>query len=55
MRNILLVMKSEIVTTLSKRSYWIMTILFPLVIIILNVGTQMATNSSIAKNNQVIP
>ncbi|MFQ5399303.1 MAG: ABC transporter permease [Anaerolineae bacterium] len=40
MRNIFLVIRHEIVTTLGKRSFWIMTFIFPAVIIVLNVGAQ---------------
>lgn len=47
MRTVLLVIKHEIVTTLGKRSFWIMTIVFPMLIIGMNVGTQILAQNSI--------
>jgi len=41
MRNILLVIKHEIASMLSKRSFWIMTFLFPVLILGLNIGVQV--------------
>jgi ABC-2 type transport system permease protein len=46
MRNVALVIRHEIVTTLGKRSFWIMTILFPLAIMALNIGTQLMARNS---------
>lgn len=40
MRNILLVIKYEIITTLQKRSFWILTFIFPAFILLLSLGTQ---------------
>jgi ABC-2 type transport system permease protein len=40
MRNILLVIKYEIISTLQKRSFWILTFVFPAFILLLSVGTQ---------------
>lgn len=40
MRNTLLVIKHEIITTLSKRSFWVMTFIFPALIMGLSVGMQ---------------
>ena len=51
MRNIFLVVKQEIVTTLSKRSFWIMTFLFPAFIIALNIGTQIVAGNAIEGND----
>jgi hypothetical protein len=51
MRNILIIIKHEIVTTLQKRSFWIMTILFPGLIIFFNVGTQLMAGSSFSEDN----
>ncbi|MBK8986069.1 MAG: ABC transporter permease [Chloroflexi bacterium] len=46
MRKILIVIKYEIVTTLQKRSFWVMTFLFPGLIIVFNLGIQvMAQNT----------
>lgn len=40
MRNILLVIKYEVITTLQKRSFWILTFIFPVFILLLSLGTQ---------------
>jgi ABC-2 type transport system permease protein len=40
MRNTLLIIKHEILTTLSKRSFWVMTFIFPALIMGLSVGMQ---------------
>jgi ABC-2 type transport system permease protein len=40
MRNIFLVIKYEIITTLKKRSFWILTFVFPAFILLLSLGTQ---------------
>lgn len=45
MRNTLLVIKHEILSTLGKPSFWLMTFLFPLVIIGLSVGGQVLGQS----------
>lgn len=55
MRNILLVIKQEIVTTIGKPSFWFMTFLFPLLILGMNVGVQIATNRSIAERENWQP
>jgi ABC-2 type transport system permease protein len=47
MRNILTVIKHEIFTTLSKPSFWIMAILFPLFIVGINVFTQITTRQAV--------
>jgi ABC-2 type transport system permease protein len=44
MRNIILVIKHEIITTLQKRSFWITAFLFPLLIVGINLGTQLLIN-----------
>ena len=44
MRNVYLIIKHEIITTLQKRSFWIMAFLFPLVIVGINVGAQLLVN-----------
>jgi ABC-2 type transport system permease protein len=41
MRNILLVIKHEIKITIGKPSFWVMSILFPLFIVGINIGTQV--------------
>ena len=55
MRNIFLVLKHEILTTVGKRSFWIMTFVFPAFIILLNVGTQFMVRSSIDDIETFIP
>ena len=41
MRNVFLVVKHEIASMLGKRSFWIMTFLFPILILGLNIGVQV--------------
>jgi len=48
MRTILLVIRQEIVTMLGKRSFWIMTFLFPLLIMILTFGSQFMAGRAMA-------
>jgi ABC-2 type transport system permease protein len=43
MRNVLLVIRHEIVSAIGKPSFWILTLLFPLLIIGINVGTQIVS------------
>jgi ABC-2 type transport system permease protein len=44
MRNIILVIKHEIIITLQKRSFWITAFLFPLLIVGINLGIQVLIN-----------
>jgi ABC-2 type transport system permease protein len=44
MRNIILVIKHEIKTTLQKRSFWFTAFLFPLLIVGINIGAQLFFN-----------
>ncbi|MEJ2600441.1 MAG: ABC transporter permease [Anaerolineales bacterium] len=53
MRNVYLVIKHEIITTLQKRSFWIMAFLFPLVIVGINVGAQLFVNRP--EGNSLVP
>jgi ABC-2 type transport system permease protein len=55
MRNILLVLKNEILTTIGKRSFWIMTFIFPAFIILLNVGTQIMVRSAVDEVESFLP
>jgi ABC-2 type transport system permease protein len=55
MRNIFLVTKHELLTTIAKRSFWIMTFVFPAFIILLNVGTQVMTRSAIGDSDVFVP
>jgi len=48
MRNVWLIIRHEVVTTLSKPSFWLTTILFPAVIVILNVLSQSAAQESLS-------
>lgn len=47
MRKILLVIKYEIISTLQKRSFWILTFVFPAFILLLSVGTQAIGSKAI--------
>jgi ABC-2 type transport system permease protein len=49
MRTIALVIKHEITTMLHKRSFWIMTFLFPLLIMILTFGSQFLADRTLAE------
>lgn len=55
MRNIFIVIKQEVVTTIGKPSFWFMTFLFPLLILGMNVGVQIVTNRSIAERENWQP
>lgn len=46
MRNIAIVMKHEFLTTLSKRSFWVMTFLLPGMIILFSFGSQLLAETS---------
>lgn len=52
MRNIMLVVKHEVVNMLSKGSFWFMTFLFPLLILGLNLGTQALAESAFENEAQ---
>ncbi len=54
MRNIMLVIKHEVVNMLSKGSFWFMTFLFPLLILGLNLGTQALAESAFENETQAI-
>ena len=43
MRNVLLVIRHEIVSAIGKPSFWILTLLFPLLVVGINVGTQIVS------------
>ena len=45
MRHLLLVIRYEMRATMRKRSFWFMTLLFPLIIVGMNVGTQIMTTN----------
>ena len=49
MHNTLLVIKFEIITTLQKRSFWILTFVFPVFILLLSIGTQVIGSRAIEK------
>ena len=49
MRNTLLVIKYEIITTLQKRSFWVLTFVFPVFVLLLSIGTQVIGNRAIEK------
>lgn len=48
MRNLLLVIKHEILSTISKRSFWFTTFVFPLLILAFAVGPQLLARDAIA-------
>jgi len=52
MRNTLLIIKHEILTTLRKRSFWLTTILFPGFILILSVSSQTLGERTIEEVEQ---
>jgi ABC-2 type transport system permease protein len=52
MRNVYLVLKHEIVTVLGRRSFWLMTFLFPLLILALNVGVQVVSRRAL-ENDEI--
>jgi ABC-2 type transport system permease protein len=55
MRNILLVSRHEILTTLKKRSFWFLTIVFPGIIILINLIMQVATRSAFHDDPGIAP
>jgi len=55
MRNVYMVIKHEILTTVGKRSFWVMTFIFPAFIILLNVGTQVMANSALDDSDMFLP
>ena len=48
MRNVFLIIKHEISTTLRKRSFWLTTFLLPAVILAMSLGSQALARSSMA-------
>ncbi len=52
MRNMLLVLKYELVTTLSKPSFWLTTFLIPLLVVGMNVGSQLLIQNATKSANQ---
>jgi len=55
MRNVFLVIKHEITSMLGKRSFWIMTFLFPLLMIGLNVGVQIVSQRAFEAEEEATP
>ncbi len=55
MRNTLLVIKHEILSTLGKPSFWLMTFLFPLLIIGLSVGSQVLGENVLEEASDITP
>lgn len=49
MRNTILVLKYEIITTLQKRSFWLLTFVFPMFILLISIGTQVIGSRAIEK------
>ena len=52
MRNTYLVLKHEIKTTLAKRSFWVTTFIFPLMIMVLTLGPQLLAGDAIESSTQ---
>ena len=55
MRNILLVLKHEFLTTITKPSFWVTTFLLPGIILLLNVGTQLVAEDALGDEDVLIP
>jgi ABC-2 type transport system permease protein len=55
MTNVFIIIKHEILTTLSKRSFWVMTFLFPAAILAMNFGTQIMAERSLPDRDDIIP
>lgn len=55
MRNILLVIKQEVSSLLSRPSFWIMAVIFPVLIVFLNVGVQVITARSLRSVETALP
>jgi ABC-2 type transport system permease protein len=55
MRTIFVVIKNEIYSILSKPSFWLTTFLLPLVVLALNIGTQVMVNRAVAEEQQSSP
>lgn len=55
MRNIFLVLRYEVVTTLQKRSFWITTFLLPALIMVMNLGTQVLAESAFESEEVFVP
>jgi ABC-2 type transport system permease protein len=47
MRNLFKVIKYEVITTLQKRSFWLLTFLFPAFVLLLSIGTQAIGQNAI--------
>ncbi len=54
MHNVWLVIKHEIITMLGKRSFWLMTFLFPALIIGLSAGSQMLAQKSLEEVDESV-
>jgi ABC-2 type transport system permease protein len=53
MRNVWLVIRHEIVSAIGKPSFWVLTLLFPLLIVGMNVGTQIVSQRAFERNSAV--
>jgi ABC-2 type transport system permease protein len=52
MRNVGLVIRHEILSAIGKRSFWILTILFPLLIVGMNIGMQIVSERAFQLNSE---
>lgn len=55
MRNIWIIIQNEIKTILGKRSFWIVTFILPAVILLINIGTQLAVGDEMASAEALLP
>lgn len=55
MRNVLLVLRHEFLTTIRKPSFWVTTFLLPGIIIVMNIATQVISEDAFTDNDQLIP
>ncbi|HEX7975635.1 MAG TPA: ABC transporter permease [Anaerolineales bacterium] len=55
MRNTLIILKHEFLTTIARPSFWIVTFLFPVVVVVLTFGTQWITQNNIQNNTSNTP
>jgi ABC-2 type transport system permease protein len=55
MKNIFLVIGQELAATIGKRSFWVITFIFPILVLALNVGTQLISNNLAAGGTLTAP
>lgn len=55
MRNVRIIITNEIKTILGKRSFWIVTFVLPAVILLINIGAQLAIDDEMATAETLLP